>query len=97
MSNISPVKGTQCRHRQPNQFPSVPRNCMNNSNSSSNPASPRVTLKLKGAARKSSDESKSKSPPIRATHSKPNVKPGAHWSDEYKKRMQADMDALTSK
>src|SRR5271165_4204252 len=25
------------------------------------------------------------------------LKPGAHWSDEYKERMQADMDALTSR
>jgi hypothetical protein len=24
------------------------------------------------------------------------LKPGAHWSDEYKKRMQADMDLLTA-
>jgi hypothetical protein len=68
---------------------------MNNSNSSSNPTSPRVTLKLKGAARKSSDESKPAT--IQPTPSKPNLKPGAHWSDEYKRRMQADMDKLTSK
>jgi len=65
---------------------------MNNSNSPSNSTSPRVTLKLKGAARKSSNESKA--PPIPRPHSKPNLKPGAHWSDEYKSRMQADMDAL---
>jgi hypothetical protein len=68
---------------------------MNNSNSSSNPTSSRVTLKLKGAARKSADESKPA--PIPPTPSKPNLKPGAHWSDEYKRRMQADMDKLTSK
>jgi len=68
---------------------------MNNSKSSSNPTSSRVTLKLKGAARKSSD--KSNAPPIPPSQSKPNLKPGAHWSDEYKKRMQADMDELTSK
>jgi hypothetical protein len=67
---------------------------MTNSNSPSAPSSSRVTLKLKGAARKSSNESK---PPIPRTQSKPNPKPDAHWSDEYKKRMQADMDALTSK
>jgi hypothetical protein len=24
-------------------------------------------------------------------------KPGAHWSDEYKERMQAEMDALNSR
>ena len=68
---------------------------MNDSNSSSNPTSSRVTLKLKGAARKSSDDIKA--PPIPQPHSKPNVKPGAHWSDEYKRRMQADMDKLTGK
>jgi hypothetical protein len=67
---------------------------MSQSNSS-NPRSPRITLKLKGAARKSSNESKA--PPIARPHGKPNLKAGAHWSDEYKRRMQADMDALTSK
>src|ERR1700676_2235616 len=25
------------------------------------------------------------------------LKPGTHWSDEYRERMQADMDALTSR
>jgi hypothetical protein len=68
---------------------------MNDSNSSSNPTSTRVTLKLKGAARKSSDDIKA--PPIPQPQSKPNMKPGAHWSDEYKRRMQADMDKLTGK
>jgi hypothetical protein len=29
--------------------------------------------------------------------SKANQKPGAEWSDEYKQRMQADMDALASR
>jgi len=66
---------------------------MNNSNSSSNPPSPRVTLKLKVGARKSARESKTQPPP--QPHGKANLKPGAHWSDEYKERMQADMDALT--
>lgn len=68
---------------------------MNNSNSSSNPTSSRVTLKLKVGARKSARESKT--PPIPQPQSKANLKPGAHWSDEYKERMQADMDALTSR
>jgi hypothetical protein len=27
---------------------------------------------------------------------KTEQKPGAHWSDEYKRRMQADMDELNS-
>jgi hypothetical protein len=75
-------------------FSSVPENYMTNSNSSSTSAPSRVTLKLKGPARKSSDESKA--PPILRTQSKPNLKPGAQWSDEYKKRMQADMDELAS-
>ncbi len=68
---------------------------MSNSNSSSSPPPSRVTLKLKVAARKSARESKT--PPLPKPHSKANLKPGAHWSDEYKERMQADMDALTSK
>jgi hypothetical protein len=67
---------------------------MNNSNSSSNPTSSRVTLKLKVGARKSPSERKK---PIPQPHSKANLKPGAHWSDEYKERMQADMDALMSR
>ena len=65
---------------------------MNNSNSPSNPTPSRVTLKLKVAARKSARESKT--PPLSQAHSKANGKPGAHWSDEYKDRMQADMDKL---
>jgi len=47
-----------------------------------------VTLKLKAGARKSPRESKT--PPQNTG----KLKPGAHWSDEYKERMQADMDAL---
>lgn len=68
---------------------------MTDSNSSSNPASPRVTLKLKGAARKSPEPNKAS--PVAPSQGKPNPKPGAHWSDEHKRRMQADMDELTSK
>jgi len=63
---------------------------MNNSNSSSNPTSSRVTLKLKVGARKSPRESKTPPPP--QAHSKANGKSGAHWSDEYKERIKADMD-----
>jgi hypothetical protein len=104
------ILGTKCRHKHPNQFPSVPENCMNNSNPSS---MPRITLKLKGAARKPSGESRKSSDEIKAPPpfprpsvsrsstprppGKPSLKSGAHWSDEYKRRMQADMDALTSK
>ena len=68
---------------------------MNDSNSPSNPTSARVTLKLKGAARKPPEDNKA--PPVPQPHGKPNAKPGAHWSDEYKRRMQADMDKLTGK
>jgi hypothetical protein len=68
---------------------------MNNSNSSSNPTSARATLKLKLGARKSPRESKT--PPPEQPHTKANLKPGARWSDEYKERMQADMDALTTR
>jgi hypothetical protein len=67
---------------------------MDNSNSPSNPASTRATLKLKAGARKSPRESKTPSVP---SPRKANLKPGAHWSDEYKERMQADMDALTAR
>jgi hypothetical protein len=68
---------------------------MNNSNSSPNPTSARVTLKLKVGARKSAGEATA--PAAAQPHIKANLKPGAHWSDEYKERMQADMDALTSR
>jgi hypothetical protein len=68
---------------------------MNNSNPSPDPKSPRVTLKLKAGVRKSPRESKT--PPDPQPQSKANSKPGAHWSDEYKERMQADMDLLASK
>jgi hypothetical protein len=59
-----------------------------------------VTLKLKAGARKSPRESKTPpiaqpQPPKPQTPNKP--KPGAHWSDEYKERMQAEMDALSSR
>jgi hypothetical protein len=59
----------------------------------SNPSTPRFTLKLKPAGRKSPRESKSSPPP--RPKSKLSQKPGAAWSDELKVRMQEDMDALT--
>jgi hypothetical protein len=69
---------------------------MNNSNSSANPPSlPRVTLKLKLGARKVPRESKTA--PISRPSNNGKSKPGAHWSDEFKERMQADMDALSSR
>ena len=67
---------------------------MSDSNSS-NPPSSRVTLKLKAGARKPPDESKKQPAPAPRPQNKGNQKPGAQWSDEYKQRMQADMDALT--
>ena len=74
----------------------APYNCMSNSNSTSNPTASRVTLKLKGGARKKPvTERKTPAPP--QAHSKADLKPGAHWSDEYKERMQAEMDALASR
>ncbi|HME38261.1 MAG TPA: hypothetical protein VKG63_04785 [Steroidobacteraceae bacterium] len=54
-----------------------------------------MTLKLKTGVRKSPRESKTPPPPRQQDSSK--FKPGAHWSDEYKERMQADMDALMSR
>jgi hypothetical protein len=70
---------------------------MNNPNSPSNPA-PRATLKLKAGVQKAPREAKvAATPAPQPQQSKSNSKPGAHWSDEYKQRMQADMDALTSR
>jgi hypothetical protein len=70
-------------------------NRMNNSNSTS---TPRVTLKLKAGVRKSPREAKTPAvPAVPHPQSKASLKPGAHWSDEYKERMQADMDLLASR
>jgi hypothetical protein len=66
---------------------------MNHSNSSLNSTSSRATLKLKTGIRKSPRESET--PAISRPRDNIKLKPGAHWSDEYKERMQADMDALT--
>ena len=60
--------------------------------SNPNPISTRPTLKLKIGARKSPRETKTAS--VTQSNSAHKSKPGAHWSDEYKQRMQADMDAL---
>jgi hypothetical protein len=69
---------------------------MNDSNSSS--PSPRPTLKLKAGARKPPEQIKTQPAAQQSKanqlHSKASQKPGAQWSDEYKQRMQADMDAL---
>jgi hypothetical protein len=38
-----------------------------------------------------------KAPATAQPDKKAKLKPGAHWSDEYKDRMQADMDALAGR
>jgi hypothetical protein len=58
--------------------------------------SKRPTLKLKAGARKS-PLTASKTPSAPTPETKAKQKPGAHWSDEYKARMQADMDALVKR
>jgi hypothetical protein len=68
---------------------------MNHSNSSSNPASSRVTLKLKSGARKPPREPETTPAPIPRPLNANKHKPGAHWSDDFKQRMQADMDMLS--
>jgi hypothetical protein len=78
----------------PHQY-RMPDHCMNDSDPTSRPTASRITLKLKGAARKSPDDRKA--PPAPPPNSRPSPKPGAQWSDDYKRRMQADMDDLTSK
>jgi hypothetical protein len=67
---------------------------MNDSNDSSSSAT-RPTLRLKVPPRQTAPATKA--PPQPPTPSKANLKPGARWSDEYKDRMQADMNALTSR
>ncbi len=69
---------------------------MDNTTPPSTPPTARMTLKLKAGARKTPPESE---PPReqRPQQAKSKSKPGAHWSDEYKERMQADMDALASR
>jgi hypothetical protein len=52
----------------------------------------RQILKLKTAPRKSPREVKTPAP---RPHSKLADKPNAAWSDEFKRQMQEDMDALT--
>jgi hypothetical protein len=70
---------------------------MDNSNSPENPSSTRPTLKLKVGARKPAPKPEASVAPAPRPPSKSSQKPGAHWSDEYKQRMQADMDALISR
>ena len=63
--------------------------------SNPNPAFPRPILKLKIGARRSPREAKTG--PITQSINPNKSKPGALWSDEYKQRMQTDMDALASR
>jgi hypothetical protein len=58
---------------------------------------PRPTLKLKVGARKpaAAPAASANKAPAPQPDKKAKSKPGAHWSDEYKERMQAEMDALT--
>jgi hypothetical protein len=65
---------------------------MNDSNPPVNSTSSRATLKLKSGTRKAPAESEK--PPTLRPRDNGKHKPGAHWSDEYKERMQAEMDAL---
>jgi hypothetical protein len=65
---------------------------MNNSNALPDSTSRRVTLKLKGGALKAPQEDTTRVIPQAQKTSK--QKPGANWSDEYKQRMQSDMDGL---
>ena len=65
---------------------------MNNSNSSSNPTSPRATPTLKPGVRRAPREIKK--PPTPRSKTNSNRQPAAHSSDEHKERMQAEMDAL---
>ncbi len=68
---------------------------MNDSNDSSIPNTPRATLRLKVTPRSTPPAIKTQAPPRQLAGNK--AKPGARWSDDYKERMQADMDALTSR
>jgi hypothetical protein len=65
---------------------------MNNSDAVLDTITPRPTLKLKVAPRKSPVETKPA--PMPKSESKASQKPGARWSDDYKQTMQRDMDRL---
>jgi hypothetical protein len=69
---------------------------MSDSNSSS-PASARGTLKLKVARKTTPPPAKAAKPPLPAQAPRQTTqKLGGTWADEYKARMQADMDALAT-
>jgi hypothetical protein len=69
-----------------------PLNHMNNSISTARP-----TLKLKAGARKPTPITTAARPPVSPSDKKAKQKPGAQWSDEYKARMQAEMDVLATR
>ena len=69
-----------------------PLNRMNNSISTARP-----TLKLKAGARKPTPTSTAARPSVSPPDKKAKQKAGAQWSDEYKARMQAEMDALATR
>ena len=69
---------------------------MSDSNSSA-PAAPRATLKLKGVARKISPAPLKPAPLPVQPQRQAAQKLGGTWADEYKARMQADMDALATR
>jgi len=62
---------------------------MNNSDSVSDIQEPRPTLKLKVAPRKPLVEVKQTPTPTAKSQSKASQKPGARWSDDYKRMMQS--------
>jgi hypothetical protein len=68
---------------------------MDNSDSPPNTTAGRPTLKLKAGTVLAPKEKKVVLTPQPQRLDK--SKPGAHWSDDYKERMQADMDALTTR
>ena len=68
-------------------------------NDTSSPRPLRPTLKLKVGARNSAAAARNsvnsaKTPFTPQPDKKARLKPGTDWSDEYKRRMQEDMDAL---
>jgi hypothetical protein len=66
---------------------------MDQSNSSQLPT--RAILKLKPGAKRTSAETKTS--PTPGAPSKAIQKPGASWSDDYKRSMQEEMDALATR
>jgi hypothetical protein len=64
-------------------------------NDTISPPATRPTLKLRPGRRKPT--STSNSPSVSTPDKIAKLKPGAHWSDEYKASMQAEMDALATR